>query len=205
VVEGSGQSLRIWQTLNRKAVHERILVIGDPEEISAQEVLAVVGAPDGVHVRGHAEYWTYTLPRRVGTQEAARLTSACLPVSPASALSSGLVDRVIAGDAADYRAGGDPGRGAGRQPRLPARLAGKGRQLAAAEKQRPLAAYRAAELAIMRRNFSGPHEPYPELRRAFVYKEKPGRTPSHLAPAPDSPMGRPGETRAPQTVRVAAS
>jgi hypothetical protein len=43
------------------------------------------------------------------------------------------------------------------------------------------AAYRAAELAVMRRNFSGPHEPFPELRRAFVYKEKPLRTPPHLA------------------------
>ena len=51
-----------------------------------------------------SEYWTYTLPRRVGADHAARLTSSCLPVSPASALRSGLADRVIAGDAADYRA-----------------------------------------------------------------------------------------------------
>src|SRR5262249_58713321 len=88
-------------------------------------------------------------------------------------------------------------------PGYPARLAAKGRQLAAAEKQRPLAAYRAAELAIMRRNFSGPGEPYPELRRAFVYKEKPLRTPSHLARHRTHPWpARPGETRAPQMVRV---
>jgi len=63
----------------------------------------------------------------------------------------------------------------------PARLAAKARQLAAAEKQRPLAAYRAAELAVMSRNSSGPGEPYHSLRRAFVYKEKPSRTPAHLA------------------------
>jgi hypothetical protein len=37
--------------------------------------------------------------------------------------------------------------------------------------------YRAAELAIMSRNFSGPHEPYAQLRRAFVYKDKPTQTP----------------------------
>ena len=60
-------------------------------------------------------------------------------------------------------------------------LAAKARQLAAAEQHRPLAAYRAAELAIMNRNFSDPHEPYPDLRRAFVYREKPARTPPHLA------------------------
>jgi putative two-component system protein, hydrogenase maturation factor HypX/HoxX len=132
-----------------------------------------------------SEYWTYTLPRRVGTQEAARLTNVCLPVSPASAVRSGLVDRVIADDAADYRAQvAALAEELAASPGYPARLAAKGRQLAAAEKQRPLAAYRAAELAIMRRNFSGPQEPYPDLRRAFVYKEKPLRTPPHLA-APD--------------------
>ena len=51
-----------------------------------------------------SEYWTYTLPRRVGVDEAAQLTQACLPVSPAFALRSGLVNRVITGDPASYRA-----------------------------------------------------------------------------------------------------
>ena len=129
-----------------------------------------------------SEYWTYTLPRRVGAQEAARLTGACLPVSPASALRSGLIDRVIAADPADYRAQvAALAEQLARSPDYPARLAAKARQLTADEKQRPLAAYRAAELAIMRRNFSGPPEPYAQLRRAFVYKEKPAHTPPHLA------------------------
>ncbi len=129
-----------------------------------------------------SEYWTYTLPRRVGAQEAARLTGACLPVSPASALRSGLVDRVIAADAAGYRAQvAALAEQLARSPDYPARLAAKARRLAADEKQRPLAAYRAAELAIMSRNFNGPPEPYAQLRRAFVYKEKPLRTPPHLA------------------------
>ena len=66
-------------------------------------------------------------------------------------------------------------------PAYPALMAAKVRQLAAAGQHRPLAAYRAAELAIMSRNFSGPDEPYPHLRRAFVYKEKPSHTPPHLA------------------------
>ena len=38
----------------------------------------------------------------------------------------------------------------------------------------------AAELAVMNRNFSGPGEPYPRLRRAFVCKHKPTETPPHL-------------------------
>jgi putative two-component system hydrogenase maturation factor HypX/HoxX len=68
-----------------------------------------------------------------------------------------------------------------RSPDYPARLAAKTRQLAADAKRRPLAAYRAAELAIMSRNFSGAGEPYTRLRQAFVYKDKPPCTPAHLA------------------------
>ena len=75
--------------------------------LAADQVWCRAGAILNPHYRlmglHGSEYWTYTLPRRVGTQEAARLTSACLPVSPASALRSGLVDRVIAGDPAGYR------------------------------------------------------------------------------------------------------
>jgi putative two-component system protein, hydrogenase maturation factor HypX/HoxX len=129
-----------------------------------------------------SEYWTYTLPLRVGASEAARLTRACLPVTPASALRSGLVDRVIAADAPGFRAQvAALAEQLARSPDYPALLAAKAHRLAAAEKRRPLAAYRAAELAVMSRCFSDPREPYAELRRAFVYKEKPSHTPPHLA------------------------
>jgi putative two-component system protein, hydrogenase maturation factor HypX/HoxX len=155
-----------------------------------------------------SEYWTYTLPRRVGASEAARLTRACLPVTPASALRSGLVDRVIAGDAAGFGAQvAARAEQLARSPGYPALLGAKARQLAAAEKQRPLAAYRAAELAIMNRNFSDPREPYARLRRAFVYKDKPSHTPPHLArhrTQPQSPQ-KPQGTPAPAPILAAAS
>ena len=153
-----------------------------------------------------SEYWTYTLPRRVGAQEADRLTRACLPVSPPSALRSGLVNRVIAGDTAGYRAQvADLAEQLARSPDYTAQLAAKTRQLTAAEKQRPLAAYRAAELAIMSRNFTGPREPYPQLRQAFVYKEKPLRTPPHLARHRTHPQpSRPGRSSAQHTTGVLA-
>ena len=133
-----------------------------------------------------SEYWTYTLPRRVGAEHAARLTGACLPVTPASALRCGLIDQVIAGGIADYhdQVAALAGQLA-RSPGYRARLAAKARELADAEKQQPLAAYRAAELAIMSRNFSGPGQPYPRLRRAFVYKDKPTQTPPHLTHHPN--------------------
>jgi putative two-component system hydrogenase maturation factor HypX/HoxX len=148
-----------------------------------------------------SEYWTYTLPRRVGAAEATRLTEACLPVSPAAALRTGLIDQVITGDPASFRAQvAALAEQLAASPGYPARVAAKTRRLAADGKHRPLAAYRAAELAIMHRNFTDPREPYPDLRRAFVYKEKPLRTPPHLArhrthPWPSHP-GRPRTQRA---------
>ena len=154
--------------------------------LAADQVWCRAGAVLNPHYRlmglHGSEYWTYTLPRRVGADEAARLTQACLPVTPASALRTGLVDRVIAGGPAGF--GMQVTDLAGQLAAsydYAAQLAAKQRQLAAAEKQRPLAAYRAAELAIMSRNFAGPCEPYPRLREAFVYKEKPPHTPPHLA------------------------
>jgi putative two-component system protein, hydrogenase maturation factor HypX/HoxX len=154
-----------------------------------------------------SEYWTYTLPRRVGAGEAARLTQACLPVTPGSALRSGLVDHVITDDAACFRAQvAALAQQLARNPDYPALLTAKARQLATAEKQRPLDAYRAAELAIMNRNFSDPREPYARLRRAFVYKEKPAHTPIHLArhrAHPQRPQVTP--TPVPAPVPAAAS
>jgi putative two-component system hydrogenase maturation factor HypX/HoxX len=154
--------------------------------LAADQVWCRSGAVLNPHYRlmglHGSEYWTYTLPRRVGAAEAARLTQACLPVTPASALRSGLVDHVIPGDPtafraqvaalAEYLVG---------SPAYPALLTAKARRLAAPEQHRSLTAYRAAELTAMARNFFDPGEPYAGLRRAFVYKEKPSQTPPHLA------------------------
>jgi putative two-component system protein, hydrogenase maturation factor HypX/HoxX len=154
--------------------------------LAADEVWCRSGAVLNPHYRlmglYGSEYWTYTLPRRVGAQEAARLTEACLPLSPASALRCGLVDRVITGSVTSCHfqvitLAEQLARGAGYE----ARLAAKARQLAEVESERPLASYRAEELAIMRRNFCDPREPYAQLRRAFVSKQKPAQTPAHLA------------------------
>jgi putative two-component system protein, hydrogenase maturation factor HypX/HoxX len=154
--------------------------------LAADEVWCRAGAVLNPHYRlmglHGSEYWTYSLPRRVGEQEAARLTEDCLPITPASALRTGLVDRVIAGPAAGYRFQVITlAEQLARSPGYGARLAAKARQLAAVENERPLASYRAEELAIMRRNFCDPREPYAGLRRAFVYKQKPTRTPAHLS------------------------
>ena len=127
-----------------------------------------------------SEYWTYTLPRRVGEDQAARLTDPCLPVSPASALECGLV-RVIEGGADAFRAQVAVLAGElAHRTDYPRRVAVKAEQLTAAamvSRSTPTG----GRLAIMNRNFYDPREPYAQLRRAFVYKQKPARTPPHLA------------------------
>ncbi|MEU2625639.1 hydrogenase maturation protein [Kitasatospora sp. NPDC007106] len=128
-----------------------------------------------------SEYWTYTLPRRVGEETAHRLTTAALPVGAREAEAVGLVDRVRRGGAAEFRRWVEREAAAlADAPELGARLLEKKRRRAADEAAKPLSAYRAEELARMRRNFTAPDEPYHRLRRDFVHKVCPAATPEHL-------------------------
>ena len=148
--------------------------------LAADEVWCRAGAVLNPHYRlmglHGSEYWTYTLPRRVGAEQAARLTDACLPVSPASALRCGLVDQVIGGGAAAYRAQvAATAEQLASSPDYPSRLAAKAQQLAVAAAVQPLDVYRQRELAEMYRNFYDPRAPYAELRHAFVTKQPSGQ------------------------------
>ncbi len=128
-----------------------------------------------------SEYWTYTLPRRVGAAEAERLTREALPVGARTAAQLGLVDRALPGDAEQFWSQvRRDAENISATPELADRLILKKQRRAADEAERPLSAYRATELAHMRRNFSEPGEPYPELRRDFVHKVRPATTPQHL-------------------------
>ncbi|MFE2130353.1 enoyl-CoA hydratase-related protein [Streptomyces amritsarensis] len=131
-----------------------------------------------------SEYWTYTLPRRVGPALAERLTTEALPLSAAAAQRIGLVDRTVPATPADFPR--EAQRLAARLAALPAtasRIAAKKAARERDEARRPLAAHREAELARMRRTFFDPHAPYHALRRAFVRKERPAATAPHLARA----------------------
>ncbi|MFD8705013.1 enoyl-CoA hydratase-related protein [Kitasatospora sp. NPDC059648] len=118
-----------------------------------------------------SEYWTYTLPRRVGAAEAGRLTDQALPVSAAAAERIGLVDRVL--DCGPGEFGANAARLAGllaASPTAQQRIAAKKAAREADERAKPLAAYREEELAVMRRQFFTPESPYHALRSAFVRK-----------------------------------
>ncbi|NKY32123.1 hydrogenase maturation protein [Nocardia speluncae] len=128
-----------------------------------------------------SEYWTYSLPRRVGATEAARLTRETLPVGARAAAAIGLVDRVASGGAAEFREWvRQEAVLLADSPELEGRLTAKKRQREADEAVKPLADYRAEELAHMRRNFFAEGEPYHRLRQNFVYNVAPPATPAYL-------------------------
>jgi putative two-component system hydrogenase maturation factor HypX/HoxX len=155
-----------------------------------------VWARDGVILNPHyknmgnlygSEYWTYTLPRRFQAAgglaaDAVRVMDNRLPVPAAQARALGLVDKVFDTDRARFL----PAAIARAQqiacsPDIDARLARKQAQRQRDEAQRPLAAYRADELARMRRNFYGFDSSYHVARSYFVRKTPPSWTPRHLA------------------------
>ncbi|MGW3071471.1 enoyl-CoA hydratase-related protein [Kitasatospora sp. NPDC001132] len=118
-----------------------------------------------------SEYWTYTLPRRVGAAAAERLTLQALPVSAATAERIGLVDRVLACGPEEFgpRAAHLAGLLAA-SPTTQQRIAAKKAAREADERTKPLDAYREEELAVMHRQFFTPESPYHALRSAFVHK-----------------------------------
>jgi putative two-component system hydrogenase maturation factor HypX/HoxX len=150
----------------------------------------IVLAHDGVVLNPHyrtmglhgSEFWTYVLPRRVGDHQAARLTDECLPVGATEAADIGLVDDVIGGERDHFfaevheRAAGLAG-----SQRHGQVAADKRTRRDADEKRRPLAAYRAHELAEMRRDIMDDRNGFAAARRAFVTKQPPHGTPAHLA------------------------
>jgi putative two-component system protein, hydrogenase maturation factor HypX/HoxX len=150
---------------------------GVPFALAADHVVArehVVLNPYYQHMGGlyGSEYWTYLLPRRVGPDVAARVTSAPFrAVGTREAVAIGLVDDVFGENIADFRA---QVRGLAerlaRDPRLDGWLEEKRVLRARDEARKPLAAYRNEELARSYECFFGADRSYHEARRRFVYK-----------------------------------
>ena len=154
--------------------------------LAADEVWCRDGAILNPHYRlmglYGSEYWTYTLPRRVGEREAERLTQSALPVSAKRAVELGMAERAL--QAAPEELGDEVMRLATQlaaSPDLAARIAKKQAKRAEDESAKPLQRYRDEELAHMRRNFFDRSEPHAALRSAFVRKEKAQHTPAHVA------------------------
>ncbi|MBF9068794.1 enoyl-CoA hydratase-related protein [Streptacidiphilus fuscans] len=156
---------------------------------------------DGVVLNPHyrlmgltgSEFWTLTLPRRVGLQATHALVTQALPVSVERAVALGLVERAIVCPADEFGAhAAHLAEHLAAMPGTPARIARKKAALERQEAERPLRVFREAELERMHTIFFDPEQPYHALRRAFVHKHAVLATPEHLRPPlPRTPQGRP--------------
>ncbi len=154
--------------------------------LAADRVLARSGVVLNPHYKGMgnlygSEYWTYLLPRRVGADGARAITEGRLPLGAPAAACCGLIDAHHGGTPAQFlaRALDDAQRMAFEG--FAATLAARRQRRAEDEARKPLAAYRAEELAKMHENFYGFDPSYHVARYHFVRKLPKARTPSYLA------------------------
>jgi putative two-component system hydrogenase maturation factor HypX/HoxX len=151
----------------------------------------LVWARDGAMLNPHyknmgnlygSEFWTYLLPPRVGAEGAQRIMQHRLPMTAQEAVACGFYDARVAAEPAAFRV--DVARRAAELATAPdhaAQLAAKAERRARDEALKPLAAWRAEELAHMRRNFYGFDPSYHVARWHFVKKSLHSWTPRHLA------------------------
>ena len=129
-----------------------------------------------------SEYWTYSLPRRIGEAASRALMQERLPLSAADAVSRGLLDASFGEGAKNFGAQVLEHSLALAAPHnLAQRLAQKQAQREQDEAHKPLADYRAEELQRMHRNFYGFDPSYHVARHHFVYRKPHAWTPRHLA------------------------
>ena len=155
--------------------------------LAADEVWASPGVVLNPHYKDMgnlygSEYWTYLLPRRVGDEGAARIMQRRLPMGVAEASRLGLIDRLLPDSARrNPEAIVGMARALAVDQALERRIAEKRLGREREERQKPLEAYRAEELARMHRNFFGFDPSYHVARYNFIYKVPKSRTPLPLA------------------------
>ena len=129
-----------------------------------------------------SEYWTYSLPRRIGEAASRALMQARLPLTAGDAVSRGLLDACFGMGAQDFgEQVQERALALAAAHNLAQRLAQKQAQREQDEAHKPLADYRAEELQRMHRNFYGFDPSYHVARHHFVYRKPHAWTPRHLA------------------------
>ncbi len=129
-----------------------------------------------------SEYWTYLLPRRMGSGAAQAIMRERQPMTARHALQTGFTDACVDGELQAFRAEvAQRAAALAAEPDLAQRLAAKRESRQYDEAIKPLAAYREEELTQMRRNFYGFDPSYHIARHHFVRKSPASWTPRHLA------------------------
>lgn len=143
--------------------------------LAADKVLARKGTVFNPHTRNMglygSEYWTYLLPKRIGTQRADQFTEQCLPWGTAIALEVKLIDDCFENTAGEFRkmvkAIAEEVATLSYFPQL---LAAKKFKRNRDESYKPLQQYRAEELSKMHDNFFKDDWGYDQKRFCFVHK-----------------------------------
>jgi putative two-component system protein, hydrogenase maturation factor HypX/HoxX len=150
---------------------------GVPLALAADYVMAredVVLNPYYGHMGGlyGSEYWTYLLPRRLGPELTALLTSPPYEaVGTRQAVELGLLDDAFGATVEDFRAGvRQNAERLARAPRFDGLLDAKRLARLRDEMVKPLSAYRAEELVRSHECFFGEDASYHEARHRFVHK-----------------------------------
>ncbi len=147
--------------------------------LAADHVYARSGVVLNPHYRSMgglygSEYWTYTLPRRVGRRRALELTLSCQPIGTRAAREMGFLDDAFGEDTGAFEAElRERARRLARDPEFRVMLRKKHERRLDDESIKPLASHRAKELERMYVNFFGPDPAYHEARRRFVFKGNP--------------------------------
>jgi putative two-component system protein, hydrogenase maturation factor HypX/HoxX len=184
---------------------------GVPFAVAADHVVAredVVLNPYYQHMGGlyGSEYWTYLLPRRVGAELTAELTSAPFtPIGTGRAVEIGLIDATFGDCVASFRAQvqGLAERLA-RHPDFRHWLDQKRHSRVRDEQIKPLSTYRTEELAQSHECFFGENRSYHEARTLFVHKTgAPCKVALRAAPAPTQEPALTSAQRAVTKVRQA--
>jgi putative two-component system hydrogenase maturation factor HypX/HoxX len=129
-----------------------------------------------------SEYWTYSLPKRVGQKKAMELVNNCMPIGTHLAQEIGLIDAFLESNTVSFQhriraIAEEMAQSSDYEQQLTIKQENRLRD----EQFKPLEAYRNAELEQMKVNFHGSDKSYHVARRNFVYKITPSVTPRHLA------------------------
>lgn len=125
-----------------------------------------------------SEYWTYLLPKKVGTELAQKITSECQPMLAKEALNIGYADTMLAEDWDLYHQKlAELAQRTAEPAYYNEAITLKRSERQADEAQKPLAQYREAELQNMHATFYDTDSTYHDERRLFVYK---GKVPTQL-------------------------
>jgi putative two-component system hydrogenase maturation factor HypX/HoxX len=158
--------------------------------LTADKVWAREGAVFNPHYKTMglygSEYWTYSLPKRVGPVKALELTETPLPIGTRKARAIGFINEILPDRYDEYlEQVRQKSEALAADPQYARLLEEKRKLRQYDERIKPLAAYRTAELQKMKVNFAGKgyrgKVNYHKARHYFVHKVRPTDTAPYLA------------------------